>query len=212
MKFVLMVLSRLKICKSQMSEPKTFNLIISGIGGQGVFTLTKVIWSLCDTYNYKCQGATFKGGAQRLGSVHSELRILFHPVHPDAFYSNQIVKGSLDLILGLEPWETLRYQDYFNKRTRIIMNTLISPLYIERYRTEKLSDPVSEIKKISGTAICKNFSDIALTQCGDIKMTNFVLLMESVCENFLPFKKGDVEAEFYKIINSKDNIINTTHQ
>ena len=80
---------------------KIYNIIIAGTGGQGVFTLSNVLRSLCAKSGYQCQGATFKGGAQRLGSIHSELRIIFKSDSNKSIFSSQIAKGSLNLLICL---------------------------------------------------------------------------------------------------------------
>src|ERR1017187_2708718 len=109
-----------------------YNIIIAGVGGQGVNTLTRIVCDICEQKGMKCQSSMFKGGAQRLGSIHSELRIFSDGNPYYNFYSSQIKIGDLDLLIGLEPWETLRYSHYFNQKTSIFMNTRISPLFFGR--------------------------------------------------------------------------------
>ena len=48
-------------------KPFPFNLVIAGVGGQGVATLAKVFWLLASRSDLHCQGSMVKGGAQRLG-------------------------------------------------------------------------------------------------------------------------------------------------
>ncbi len=184
-----------------MNTENTINIIISGIGGQGVFSLTKVIWNLCAKYDFKCQGSTFKGGAQKAGSIHSEMRIFFNKNQACQNYSNQIRKGTLDLIIGLEPWETLRYADYFNKNTKVLVNSVEEPLYVERFLKEKSDNPILELKKILTKIIEFDFSKEAIKEYDDIRMVNYLMLMKAIQVGYLPFKEEDATEEFLSLIS-----------
>jgi len=69
-----------------MSAP--FNLIIAGVGGQGVYGLNRVLWRLCESAGLHCQGSVFKGGAQRQGGIHAVLRIFQASERDYANYSS----------------------------------------------------------------------------------------------------------------------------
>jgi indolepyruvate ferredoxin oxidoreductase len=177
-------------------KAKVINLIIAGVGGQGVNTLSEVIATLCAKSNFHYQGAIFKGGAQRLGSIHSEIKIFSESISDSEYFSNQIPKGSLDVIIGLEPYETIRYQQYFHTRTKIFVNSEKTALYVERYKKIELKDPIEELKKLSSYVINKNFSELSLQLYGNMKMTNYLILKESIYEGALPFSISEVNQEF----------------
>ncbi len=172
----------------KISNSKPFNMIISGVGGQGVFTLTKVIWELCKREGYHYQGSTFKGGAQRLGSIHTELRIFFNSAQDYAQYSSQIPLAELDLMIGLEPWETLRYYEYFGERTRIFVNTSPVPLFLERYQTFKIKDPVAKLKEL-GFVVAKDYTELAQRKFHTKKMLNYVIGLDAFTESIFSFNK-----------------------
>ena len=82
----------------------TKNLILAGVGGQGVLSIA---YCLCNTARKR--GLNFKqaevhGMAQRGGGVVSHLRISPAPIHSDL-----IAQGTADLLLAIEPLEALRY-------------------------------------------------------------------------------------------------------
>jgi Pyruvate/2-oxoacid:ferredoxin oxidoreductase gamma subunit len=170
-----------------MEDKNVFNLIVSGVGGQGVFSLTKVLWNICNKSGIKCQGSVFKGGAQRMGTIYSCLRIFNSGIEDYSSYSVQVFKGELDLIIGLEPWETLRYQEYFNKNTRIIMNESIYPLFMDRYKEFSVKDPVKSIHDMGLFTISRNYTGEAIAKFKSKKMTNFLIGQECIDQGFLPF-------------------------
>ncbi len=184
-----------------MEDKNTFNLIISGVGGQGVFSLTKVIWNICNLTGIKCQGSVFKGGAQRMGTIYSCLRIFNSDVEDYSSYSVQVFKGELDLIIGLEPWETLRYQDYFNKNTKIIMNEPIYPLFMDRYKEFSVKDPVKAVHDMGLFTISRDFTKDAIARFNSKKMTNYLIGHECMVQGLLPFGTHNYLKTFSEVLS-----------
>ena len=154
------------------------NIIISGLGGQGVYTLTKVIWKICELNHIKVQSSIFKGGAQKHGSVHAVLRIFVKEQNNYNLYSTQIPEGELDLIIGLEAWETLRYKRYFGSRTKIFMNSQITPFHIERIEAFNKKNPVKYILDLGLETILKDFLKESKLLFSTAKMVNFLIGLE----------------------------------
>lgn len=100
-----------------------YNLIITGVGGQGNVMASKLIGNmLTDQGYYVTIGETF-GASQRGGSVMSHLRI-----SSESILSPQIPKGKAHLVVALEPTEALRVlQEYGNPAVKVITNT--RPVY-----------------------------------------------------------------------------------
>lgn len=170
-----------------MDYAKPLNIIVSGLGGQGVFTLTKTLWRLCEINGIKCQSSTFKGGAQKHGSIHSVLRI-FTEHYPDyAMFSTQIPKGDLDIIIGLEPWETLRYHSYFGANTQIFTNSRIVPFLKEQQKTVPHSDPVKALKNLHAYTTAKDYSALSMGKFSTGKMVNFLMGLDAVGAGGFPF-------------------------
>jgi indolepyruvate ferredoxin oxidoreductase beta subunit len=99
------------------SDP--YNVIITGVGGQGNVMASKVVGSMlsCKGFNVTI-GETF-GASQRGGSVMSHLRI-----SAASSWSPQIPKGLCHLIISLEPTEAIRVlKDYGNPGVKVICNT-----------------------------------------------------------------------------------------
>ena len=106
-----------------MNRNEPLNLIITGVGGQGNVLLAQLVGkALVKSEYYVTIGETY-GPAQRGGAVMSHLRISqvmeYSPLIPD---------GEADIILGLEPVETLRVLgQYGNPKVAVITNT--RPVY-----------------------------------------------------------------------------------
>ncbi|HZD43888.1 MAG TPA: indolepyruvate oxidoreductase subunit beta, partial [Methanomicrobiales archaeon] len=99
----------------------TVNLVLCGLGGQGILFMTKVLAQAALDKGYKVMGAETHGMAQRGGSVVSHLRI-----------GN--VQGSLvrpheaPIVLALEENEGYRNLPFLSRGGRLYVNTS-SPLF-----------------------------------------------------------------------------------
>jgi len=100
-----------------------FNIIITGVGGQGNVLAARMLGNtLAKAGYYVTIGETF-GASQRGGSVMSHLRI-----SKESAWSPQIPKGKAHLIIALEPVESLRVlAAYGNRDVKIVSNT--RPIY-----------------------------------------------------------------------------------
>ncbi len=96
-----------------------FNLIITGVGGQGNVMSSRIIGNMMSLKGfYVTIGETF-GASQRGGSVMSHVRI-----SEKSTVSPQIPKGRAHMIVSLEPSETIRVlMDYGNPDVEVITNT-----------------------------------------------------------------------------------------
>lgn len=85
------------------------DIILSGVGGQGILSIAFVIDNAALKEGLRFKQAEVHGMAQRGGAVHSHLRL-----SEDEICSDLIPKGEADMILSVEPLETLRYFDYLS--------------------------------------------------------------------------------------------------
>ena len=106
------------------------NLIIAGVGGQGVNVLTRVVAEVCRAASYACQFTVHKGGAQTLGTVTGELRVWRQG--EASILGAAIAPGKLDRLVALEPWEALRHLPLAHSQVRCWVETEPVPIYNER--------------------------------------------------------------------------------
>ena len=94
------------------------DIILAGVGGQGILSIATVIGSAALQQGLQLKQAEVHGMSQRGGDVQSNLRISSGPVHSDL-----IPRGAADLIISLEPMEALRYLPYLSEDGWIITST-----------------------------------------------------------------------------------------
>ena len=91
------------------------DIILSGVGGQGILSIATVIGQAATTAGIHLKQAEVHGMSQRGGDVQSNLRLSTEPIHSDL-----IPRGQADLIIAMEPMEALRYLPYLGPEGRII--------------------------------------------------------------------------------------------
>lgn len=105
------------------------DIILAGVGGQGILTIAAIIGTAAITKGLYLKQAEVHGMSQRGGDVQSHLRI-----SSDEIYSDLIPFGGADMIISVEPMESLRYLPYLSTEGWIISNT--KPMInIENYPT-----------------------------------------------------------------------------
>ena len=80
------------------------NIILSGVGGQGILTLASIIDIAAINQHLFVKQSEIHGMSQRGGSVQCHVR-----VSDKQIYSDLIPEGEVDLILSAEPMELLRH-------------------------------------------------------------------------------------------------------
>ncbi len=95
------------------------DIILAGVGGQGILTIAATIGIAAVSENLFLKQSEVHGMSQRGGDVQSHLRISDKPI-----YSDLISKGTADIILSVEPMEALRYLPYLKTGGYVITNTV----------------------------------------------------------------------------------------
>jgi len=86
------------------------DIIIAGVGGQGILTISAVLDTAALESGYNVKQSEVHGMSQRGGAVQAHVRISDKTV-----YSDLIPMGKADIILSVEPMELLRYLPYLHK-------------------------------------------------------------------------------------------------
>ena len=87
------------------------NVLIVGVGGQGVIMVSKVLASICQLQGYSVKQSEVHGMAKRGGSVFSHVRF------GSKVWSPTIPRGKSDILVALEWAEGLRWLNHLNKKT-----------------------------------------------------------------------------------------------
>jgi len=94
------------------------NIILSGVGGQGILTLASIIDTAALYQNLFVKQSEVHGMSQRGGAVQCHVRLSDKQI-----YSDLIPEGETDLILSAEPMELLRHIPYLKKNGWIITDS-----------------------------------------------------------------------------------------
>lgn len=94
------------------------NILIAGVGGQGILTIASIIDLAAMNLGLNLKQAEVHGMSQRGGAVESHLRISSKEI-----FSDLIPMGKADLILSIEPMESLRYLPFLSPDGIIVTAT-----------------------------------------------------------------------------------------
>jgi len=142
------------------------DIILAGVGGQGILSIAAVLGAAALNENYYLKQAETHGMSQRGGAVVSHLRISDRPVCSDL-----IPMGNADLILSVEPMESLRYLSYLSEKGNLVTNTVEFRNISNYPDVEKLFEEVKgkfNIVRINADQIAK--------ETGNPKASNMVML------------------------------------
>jgi len=101
---------------SNQPNPPGCRILVAGTGGQGVLTAARLLCQFFGTLGRDVVSGQVHGMAQRGGSVQSTVIV-------DAGESPVIPSGRADVVVGLEPVETVRALPLMSARTVVCMNT-----------------------------------------------------------------------------------------
>jgi indolepyruvate ferredoxin oxidoreductase beta subunit len=121
---------------------KTTNILLCGVGGQGILLASEIISSVLMRAGYDVKQSEVHGMAQRGGSVVAHLR------YGAKVYSPLIELGGADFAVSFELLEALRYLPYYSRESKVIINTqkiLPAPVStgVETYPSDVLDQLVS---------------------------------------------------------------------
>jgi indolepyruvate ferredoxin oxidoreductase beta subunit len=94
------------------------DIILAGVGGQGILSIAFVVDNAALKEGLNFKQAEVHGMSQRGGAVQSHLRI-----SKDEIFSDLIPRGEADILLSVEPMETLRYLEYLHPKGIIITSS-----------------------------------------------------------------------------------------
>jgi indolepyruvate ferredoxin oxidoreductase beta subunit len=99
-------------------KDKVTNILISGVGGQGILLASEVLSEVLMLAGYDVKKSEIHGMAQRGGSVVSHIR------YGAKVFSSIIPEGQGDILLGFELLETYRYLPLLRQGAKVVANDL----------------------------------------------------------------------------------------
>ncbi len=95
---------------------ETLNLLLSGVGGQGVILASKILSKAALLQGLDIKQSEVHGMSQRGGSVVSHVRM------GERVFSPLVAEGGCDVLLGFEPLEALRFAHWVKSDGVIVYN------------------------------------------------------------------------------------------
>jgi len=190
-----------------MKAIKPINLLVVGVGGQGVNALSIALQNTCMRAGLYCKSSIFKGGAQKRGAIYSFIRIFPEKTTEVANYGGEIASSDLDVLLALEYNESIRYMTYYHQQTKLLVNRKEVAFFSKRYHKDVLEVDAMEIlqKHFPNTEII-DFSQESKTYFGTEKMLNFVMGIQAIRKAYLPINETIFKEEFIKNISFSTEI------
>lgn len=178
---------------------KITNILVVGIGGQGVMTATEILAQSAMRLGLDAKKTEVAGMAQRGGVVSSHLRF------GEKVLSPQITPGQADILLGFEAAEGLRWQHMLKKDGIALMNTAkLSPPVVELGLYAYPSEPIVEMQKLGNQVVAFDASSIA-REIGDIRLGNTVML--GAIADYLPFSADVLLENILKRFAQKGDVV-----
>ena len=147
------------------------DLVIVGVGGQGVILISDVLGRAAVLAGKPVCGAETHGMAQRGGSVINHTRI-------GCRFSPMVAAGGADVLVALEPAEALRFAGFLSPAAVALVNTrpvLPSSVTSGKARYPPLEEILSPLKAHSSRVIAMDATALAQT-AGSAQAMNVVML------------------------------------
>lgn len=161
------------------------DIILAGVGGQGILSIAAAIGLAAVEMGLYLKQAEVHGMSQRGGDVQSHLRISDKEIASDL-----IPYGKADLIISVEPMESLRYLPMLSENGWLITNT--KP-FINIPNYPKIEEILKEIESLP-KHIALDADKIA-REIGSAKSANMVILGAATPFLEIPYEKLEKSIE-----------------
>lgn len=171
------------------------DIILSGVGGQGILSIAAVIGEAALKEGLHMKQAEVHGMSQRGGDVQSNLRLSDKPIASDL-----IPLGQADLIISLEPMESLRYLPFLKKDGWLVTNAqpfVNIPNYPEMEKIQTELNKLPQKVMLDVESIAK--------ELGSGRMANIVML--GAATPFVGLEYEKIEEGIRSIFGRKGNDI-----
>jgi len=142
------------------------DIVLAGVGGQGILSIATVLGFAALENNLYLKQAETHGMSQRGGAVQSYLRLSDRPV-----FSDLIPLGKADLILSVEPMESLRYLPYLSQEGYVVTNTTPYKNIVNYPDIVLVMDTIRKLPRVVAID-----AEAIAREIGNSKVSNMVML------------------------------------
>jgi len=162
-----------------MNQDQITNILVCGIGGQGVMTATEILAEAAIAEGHDVKKTEVAGMAQRGGVVTSHLRFGRKVLSP------QIAPGTVQVLLGFEGAEALRWSHYLRSDgLALVNNARLVPPVVDLGLFDYPDDPLGQMRAAGHRVVSFDAMSIA-NQLGEVRLGNTVML--GAIADYLPF-------------------------
>jgi indolepyruvate ferredoxin oxidoreductase beta subunit len=177
-----------------MPKNKIFSMLIAGVGGQGLITLTQIVAEAAKIEGKGIRTSELHGLSQRGGSVETHIRF------GEKVWSPLVGIGEADFVLSLEISEALKMIQFSNKDTAFLVNKYYIP-FENSLSLEETEKKINELVKgqkhlIPASEICKK-------ELNSEVVSGIYLLGYAALNNLIPLKQESIMEAINTIVPEK---------
>ena len=171
------------------------DVILSGVGGQGVLSVAAIISQAAVDEGLQVRQSEVHGMAQRGGAVLAHLRLADNTIASDL-----VPRGGADLILSMEPLESLRYAAWLSQKGALVS---ASESFVNIPNYPDLEGIIKTIKTFPINRVVE--ASTLAREAGLAKAVNIVMV--GAASAFLPIKAETMERTIEKMFAHKDTSV-----
>jgi indolepyruvate ferredoxin oxidoreductase beta subunit len=178
---------------------KEFNVVIAGVGGQGVILMSELLGNAAVAEGINVRGSEVLGMAVRGGSVSSTIRLGDEALAPLA------PAGKTNILVGMEPSEALRNINNVSESTTVILNTeKVVPFTVSSLGSTypELETILEKLGAATGNIMQINAAKLAV-EAGSQQSANVVMLGALFGQGDLPIKIETVKEQIQNRFSAK---------
>jgi len=155
-----------------MAMKNEINIIICGVGGQGVVVMSELLGIAAVKDGVAVKGSEVLGMAQRGGSVFSNIRL------GSAAISPLTPEGRCDVMVAVEPSEALRNIQYLALKSVVVLNSrTVMPytVYMGKSKYPSQEDIQAKLRKVTDRIIVLDATKLA-EEAGSLQAANVAMM------------------------------------
>ncbi|MCE5270635.1 indolepyruvate oxidoreductase subunit beta [bacterium] len=153
-----------------MNRNKTTNVLIVGVGGQGILLASEVVSQAALLAGLDVKKSEIHGMSQRGGTVNSHVR------YGEKVLSPIIPQGQVDVLVALEKLEALRWSGYLAPDGAIVVNDFrLDPVSVATGKIPYTENAI-DLLYSNGRRVLVVDGVARALQAGDLRSMNVVLL------------------------------------
>ncbi len=173
-----------------MATKNEINIIICGVGGQGVVVMSELLGIAAVKDGVAVKGSEVLGMAQRGGSVFSNIRLgsaAIAPLTPE---------GRCDVLVAVEPSEALRNIQYLASKSVVVLNSrTVMPytVYMGKSKYPSQEDILAKLRKVTDRIILMDATKLA-EEAGSLQAANVAMMGALFGSEMIPIKAETAKA------------------